>query len=117
MIDKYKIYRMVEYIKLFDFEFDTYEVMENLNEVLAYYGVADIDLADEECTLLTDELLQLAEQFEFSEAAHLALQEDPLIAQIPERKFSLKFEEIKRKLMRAQSHTSVTELLHKLALA
>jgi len=117
MIDKYKIYRIVEYIKLFEFEFDTYEVIENLNTVLAHYDVVDMDLTNEEYYILIEELLELAEQFEFRESAHLALQEDALIAQIPEREFSLKIEEIERKLIRTQSHTSVTGLSHKLALA
>ena len=117
MMNRYKIYRIVEYIKLFEFEFDTYEVTENLNTVLAHYDVVDIDLTDEEQKLLTEELFELAEQFEFRESAHLALQEDPLIAQIPGRRFCLRMEEIERKLVRTQSHTSVTGLLHKLALA
>lgn len=103
MINNYKIYKMVEYIKLFEFEFETYEVMENLNEVLACYDVANIDLTDEEWSLLVNELLPLAEQFEFSEVIHLALQNDPLISLIPKREFSLKFKEIERKLARENS--------------
>ena len=117
MINRCKIHRIVEYIKLFDFEFDTYEVIENLKGVLAYYSIVDIELTDYEEYILVNELYRLAEQYEFREAAHMASQEDPLISCIRERYFSLKMQAIERKLTRAKSHTSVIEFLHNLALA
>jgi len=79
MMNRYKMYRIVEYIKLFEFEFDTYEVTENLNTVLAHYDVVDIDLTDEEQKLLTEELFELAEQFEFREAQHLAFEDNKMV--------------------------------------
>ena len=117
MIDKYKINRIVEYIKLFDFVFETYEVMENLNQVLVYYDVIDADLTDDEYLALIDELLPSAEQFEFREVAYLGLQDDSVISQIPERKFSLEIAAIERKLGGTYSYDSAMELVRKLALA
>ena len=82
MIDKYKLHRIVEYMKLSDFEFETDEVVENLSNILAYYSLADTELTDDERYLLIDELLPLAEKFEFREAEHLALQDNIWIHQV-----------------------------------
>ena len=76
MINEYKIHRMVEYIKLSDFEFETEEVTESLENVLSHYGLAEVDLTDEEYQSLIAELLPLAEKFEFREVEHLAFQDD-----------------------------------------
>ena len=73
---------VVEYMKLSDFEFETDEVVENLSEILAQYGHAGTDLTDDEYYLLMDELLPLAEGFEFREAEHLAMQDDIVLQQI-----------------------------------
>ncbi len=80
MIDKYKINKIVEYIKLSDFEFETDEVIENLDKVLAHYNTVGIDLTDDEYYFLIEELFPLAEQFEFRESAYLASQDEFLIA-------------------------------------
>ena len=82
MIDRQKMHNMVEYMKLSDFEFETDEVVENLTDVLAQHGLADIELTDDERYLLIDELLPLAEEFEFREAEHLAMEEDILLQQV-----------------------------------
>ena len=82
MIDGQKMHNMVEYMKLSDFEFETDEVVENLSDILAQYGLADTELTDDERYLLIDELLPLAERFEFREAEHLAMQDDILIQQV-----------------------------------
>ena len=82
MIDRQKMHNMVEYMKLSDFEFETDEVVENLSEILAQYGHAGTDLTDDEYYLLMDELLPLAEGFEFREAEHLAMQDDIVLQQI-----------------------------------
>ncbi len=80
MIDRYKIHRIVEYIKLFEFEIS--DVEENLDNVLGNYGLLEIDLTAEEYKLLENELLPLAEEYEFSEVSRLVLQEESLIGQI-----------------------------------
>ncbi len=82
MIDKHKMHRIVEYMKLSDFEFETDEVIENLSDILAHYGHADTDLTDDEYYLLIAELLPLAERFEFREAGRLALQDNILVHQV-----------------------------------
>lgn len=117
MIDKYKINRIVEYIKQSEFEFELDEVIHDTERILAYYDIVDIELSEDEYILLMLELLPLAEAFEFREAAYIGLQEDSLISQIPERKFSLKQEAVERKLTRVQSHTQVLDFLHRLAVA
>ena len=114
MIDKYKIHKIVEYIKVFGFEFETDEVIENLNEVLANYDILDF-LSDDEYYFLIDELLPMAEQFEFREVGYLASQDDPLITQIPEKSFDLRIEAIERKLARHNTNTS--DFLQGLAVA
>ena len=82
MIDRHKMHNMVEYMKLADFEFETDEVVENLSDILDHYGLADTELTDDERYLLIDELLPMAERFEFREAEHLAMQDDILIQQV-----------------------------------
>ena len=79
MIDRYKINMIVERIKLSSFEFETDEIRDNLYFALAQYGYADVELTDEENQLLTNELLPLAEQYEFREAEHLAFQENKML--------------------------------------
>ena len=117
MINKYKIHRIVEYIKQFDFDFETFDILEDLDMVLAYYDLLEVELNNRECDLLAYELLKLAEQYEFRESAYLASQNDLLITQIPGRRFSLKQEAIERKLTGTYSHTSALELARKLSLA
>ena len=82
MVDRQKMHNMVEYMKLSDFEFETDEVVENLSDILDHYGLADTELTDDERYLLMDELLPLAEGFEFREAEHLAMEDDILLQQI-----------------------------------
>ena len=79
MLDRYKIHRFVEYIKQFEFEFEIVDVIENLNDVLIYFGLGQMFLTDEECDLLIKELLPFAEAFEFREAGRLAGKEDLLL--------------------------------------
>ena len=82
MIDRQKMHNMVEYMKLSDFEFEIDEVAANLSDVLDHYGLADTELTDDERYLLMDELLPLAESFEFREAEHMAMQDDILLQQV-----------------------------------
>ena len=79
MIDRYKIHNIVEFIKKFNFEFEVVEVEEDLQQILNYYDFIDVELTSEEHRLLVDELIPLAEQFEFREAQHLALEQEPLL--------------------------------------
>ena len=74
-MNRYKIYKMVQYIRNSSFEFEVHEVEENLHEILTLYGF-DIELTAEEEELLKFELTLLAEQFEFSEVVRMALTED-----------------------------------------
>ena len=82
MIDRQKMHNMVEYMKLSDFQFESDEVVENLSDILAQYGLADTELTDDERYLLIDELLPMAERFESREAEHLAMEDDILLQQI-----------------------------------
>ena len=82
MIDRQKMHNMVEYMKLSDFQFESDEVVENLSDILAQYGLADTELTDDERYLLIDELLPMAERFESREAERLAMEDDILLQQI-----------------------------------
>jgi len=79
MIDRIKIHKIVEFIKRFNFEFEVVEVKEDLQQILNHYDFIDVELTSEEHRLLVDELIPLAEQFEFREAQHLALEQEPLL--------------------------------------
>ena len=80
MIDRYKIHRLVEYIKQFEFEFEIIDVIENLANILTFFGFGELFLTDEELNLLIKELIPLAEAFEFREAGRLAVKDDLLLA-------------------------------------
>lgn len=79
MIDRYKIHNIVEFIKKFNFEFEVVEVEEDLQLILNYYDFIDVELTSEEHRLLVDELIPLAEQFEFREAQHLAFEDNKMV--------------------------------------
>ena len=67
-MDRVKVHCIVEYIRSrgkFVFECD--EVIEDLEEVLDYYGICAVLGADERLAVV-DELLGMAEAFEVSEA-------------------------------------------------
>ena len=64
--DRLLVHGIVECIKQYSFCFDTYQVEEDLYEVLSYYGV-DVSLTPREEILVYEELYRLAEQLEFSE--------------------------------------------------
>ena len=118
MIDRYKIYGIVEYIKLFDFEFETFDVLEQLDSVLAYYDLLDVDINEEEHDLLIHELLPFAEQFEFSEVSHLVAQDDPLLLGIREHDVDFRLQAIERKLRNASaSHIELHDFPTNMALA
>lgn len=101
MVNKYKLNKIVEYIKASGFEFETFEVEEEFERILAYYGIFTFDLTHDEIILLKAELLPLAEQFEFGEVAYLTSQEDFLISSIQDRPFSLKAEKTERTMAKA----------------
>ena len=71
MIDRYKINKIVECLSTFVFEFETDEVIEKLNSILSHYDLVDIKLTEEEYYFIIDELLPIAEQFEFREVEYL----------------------------------------------
>ena len=67
-MDRMKVHRIVEYIRSCgEFTFECDEVIESLDVVLDYYGIY-VMLDADECLAVMDELLELAEQFEVSEA-------------------------------------------------
>jgi len=69
-MDKMKVHRIVEYIRVKgEFDFDSECVESNLREVLRYYGVCEEEIGDDEYYQLVDELLEVAEDREFTEAA------------------------------------------------
>lgn len=116
MIDKYKINRMVEYMKSSGFNFEVFEVVENLDQILSYYGLIDIELKEDEYLFLMAELLPLAEEFEFREAEYLSLQENPLIKGITERTLNSKAQAAGRENP-SQSGFSTDDFMHMLAFA
>ena len=72
IIDRQKVNRIVEYIRSCgDFPYDTDDVIEDLSGILYIYGIYNFLSRDEELLLL-DELLELAEQSEISEAVRWA---------------------------------------------
>lgn len=72
MVDRQKVNRIVEYIRSCgDFAYDTDDVIEGLYGILYGYGIYDF-LSRDESLLLVDELLELAEQSEISEAVRWA---------------------------------------------
>lgn len=67
-----KLNRIVEYLKAVEFYHDTFDLSEfGVEKVMAEYGVCE-EFSDEEISELKSELLKLAEQNEFREAARLA---------------------------------------------
>lgn len=75
MINGLKLHNTVEYIKQYPFEYEIIEVEENLKEILLNYGIED-NFTEEEIAMLNEELSKLAEQFEFNEAAYIALKDE-----------------------------------------
>jgi len=72
IIDRQKVNRIVEFIRACgNFAYDADDVIEGLNEILLGYGIYDF-LAGDEFYLLMDELLDLAEKSEISEAVRWA---------------------------------------------
>ena len=118
MINKYKIFRIVEYIKLSDFEFEINEVIQNLEEILAQYGFVDADLNQDEFLQLMAELIPLAEQFEFREVSHLVAQDDMLLLGIREHDVDFRLQAIERKLRNASAfHIELHDFPTNMALA
>jgi len=72
------IHRVVEYVRQFDIWFDVEDVLEDLDGILAFYGLY-VELASWERRLLARELVRLAEQQEFAEVSRLVLKEDEVI--------------------------------------
>lgn len=78
-IDRLKVNRIVEYIKQFPFEFDCFEVIEDLQEILRFYAIED-EFAQTERAEIAKELFNMAEEYEISEAAYREQNKvDPLL--------------------------------------
>ena len=88
MIDHLKINKVVEYIKTRGFEFETFEVMDSLSEILSSYGFLEPDFSSEEKQLLQEELFNLAEEYEFGEVLYVASQDNflktPMLVEVVE---------------------------------
>jgi hypothetical protein len=82
-IDRYKIGSIVEYIKTHSFEFECIEVEDHLQSVLNYYGFSmyELQLNEAEERLLKEELMILAEKFEFREVERIVARCEPLFAE------------------------------------
>lgn len=68
---QYKINKIVKYMASLGFEFETEEVIGSLYDILSQLGLGDIKLSDDEYYFLIDDLLPLAEQYEFREVEYL----------------------------------------------
>ena len=70
-MSRIKVHRIVEYIRSRgEFPFERDDVLDDLDEVLAYYGISTLLDRDEQAAV-TQELLKLAEQFEVAEVVRL----------------------------------------------
>jgi hypothetical protein len=74
-MESMKVHMAVSYIQTMRFEHEIVEVEEKLREILLNYGIED-GFTSEELAMIKNELSKLAEQFEFNEAAYLALQNE-----------------------------------------
>jgi len=61
-----------------EFEFEVHEAEHEVDKILSFYHIIDIHLTDNEYSILSQELIILAEQFEFGEVERLAFEEPPL---------------------------------------
>jgi hypothetical protein len=67
---KYKIHRLVEYVKLQEWCFDTYDVLEALDMILLHFDF-HTPLSQEELAILQEELLEIALAYEFAEVTKI----------------------------------------------
>jgi hypothetical protein len=73
-MSKYKVAKIVAYIRSCgEFPHDIDDVIEGMQDILTEYGIYSI-LTDSEYYLIADELLELAEKAEISEAVRWASQ-------------------------------------------
>lgn len=59
-INQFKLNRIIEYIKIFEFPFDIIDVTEDINAILSYYRISEL-LNIAETEFLKIELTKLAE--------------------------------------------------------
>ncbi len=67
-----RIYQIVTYLKSVEFFHDTFDVIDDVEGVLAAYDICE-DFSDAEIAELRSELFKLAEQLEFQEVVRVAL--------------------------------------------
>ena len=70
-----KVYSIVNYIKAIPFCFEVIEVQEQLNDILYSFGIVS-EFTDWEKKMIVEELIKLAEQFEFSEVLKMVFGDD-----------------------------------------
>ena len=73
MVDRWKIFSIVEYVRSNgrEFPYDSDDVIENMQHILADYGIYNV-FTDEEYYELLEELLLISESQEISEAVRFA---------------------------------------------
>ncbi len=69
---KLKLFRTIEYLKTKDLFYDVEDVDDDIEGVLAYYGISE-NFTDSELYVIREELKDIIEQQEFIEAAHSAM--------------------------------------------
>ena len=83
---KCTIHQIVEYIKLFEFNFDVHDVAEDMDSILHHYGI-DRSLTDEENDLLRKELMTIASDAQLVEIVKCVEEHiDPLLLLVKPRK-------------------------------
>ena len=68
---KRRLHRVAEYLKTVDFYHDTFDLEDDIEQVLAEYGICDA-FTDKELGQLQKDLRPLAERNEFNEALRYA---------------------------------------------
>ena len=67
-----RIYQIVMYLKSVEFFHDTFDVVDDVESVLAAYDICE-DFSDAEIAELRSELFKMAQQLEFQEVVRIAL--------------------------------------------
>ena len=74
-MNAFKLHRIIEYIKLFDFTFDIWDFNEDIRNVLLEYNIVD-EFSDGELEQLKKELMPMAERYQEGEVMFRFSQQD-----------------------------------------
>ena len=100
-LNRLKINRIVEYIQQFPFEYECWEVQNDLNQIRRDYSIFDT-LNNFERELLVTELYPMAESFEIAEVIRLSAQHEPELVGLKCPDLSLLQIKILRKILLSQ---------------